>query len=52
VVELAALGRLGFYDLDGSTRAEEDVPELPGYMLWGLNPNTGGRTLPRESRSA
>jgi hypothetical protein len=44
VVELIAVGRLGFFDLDGAARSEEDVPELPGYMFWGLNPNRSSRT--------
>jgi hypothetical protein len=44
VAELFQIRKLRFYDLDGSVDGERDIPELPGYQFWGLNPNSGSRS--------
>jgi hypothetical protein len=40
VVERQEVGKLQFYALDGSLAFERDIPDLPGYSYWGLNPSS------------
>jgi hypothetical protein len=44
VVELFALGKLRFFNPDGSVASEKDIPALPGYEYRGLNRNSQSKT--------